>query len=74
MGRNELICWVEDAKRPATRAPHRADGRRDRRGQAPPLLLAGRHPPRRQAPGPLATGDAERKRAPRLTRDALLIV
>ena len=56
LGRNEFICWVEDAKQPATRAPDRADAGGNGRRQTPPLLLGGVHPPDGQGAERVAAG------------------
>lgn len=48
LGRNEFICWVDDAKQPATSnapTPHRTVPRRAGRGKEAALLLARLHPP-----------------------------
>ena len=51
LARNEFICWVEDAKRPATRDRRiRRTQRGARGGHAAAVLLAGVRPPRAERP------------------------
>ena len=45
LGRNEFICWVDDAKQAKTRQRRIAHRRGTARGQEAPLLLARLHPP-----------------------------
>jgi hypothetical protein len=64
LGRNEFICWVEDARQAATRERRIRRGRAVARRQATAVLLGRLHPPGRQGTKRMATGRSDRRQAP----------